>query len=332
MSVPSAIPGNLIRDAIACVASDGQLQPATDTMREWTAKVANHLDQLPLRDDERAALLAQEVVMLWWQEEVWELRLATQDGVRWLLVHDVTDREAHLAGSLAAARCRWLGATAAALAHDLNNQFNAALALSAALAHSVEDVNDRKTIVELERGTKVGMRMVTSLARLLMRRGSIRDLIDPADVLEDALSMVRKNMHLASIELEVEAAEQLPKVRALHVEVVQSVLYGVGALQLPSPNKIRCGLLSVAMPVAGGRQRSCVVLRCHADGVSGADVQAVVAVVQGGAGKLEYIRSRPDDLEGLAISVFMQQRLGGDLRAEVEGDSLRLDFIWPGVN
>jgi len=332
MSLPPAIPGNLIRDAIARVASDGQLQPATDAMREWLARVASHLDQLPLSEHEHAALLAQEVVVLPWQDAVWELRLAKQDGVRWLLVHDVTAREAHIAGSLAAARCRWLGATAAMLAHDLNNQFNAALALSATLAYSIEDENDRKTIVELERGTRAGMRMVTSLARLLVGRGSLRERIDPADVLEDALSIVRKNVHLASIDLEVEVVERLPNVRALHVEAVQSVMYGLGAIQVPSPKKIRCELCTETMSVGGGRERLCVVLRCHAEGVSGVEVEPVVAVVQGHAGKWAHIRDRPDDLEGLAIAVFMQQRVGGDLRAKAEGDSLRLDYIWPALS
>lgn len=332
MSLSSAIPGNLIRDAIACVASDGQLQPATDTMREWMVRVASHLDQLPLSDHERAALLGQEVVVLRWQDAVWELRLTEQDGVRWLLVHDVTDREAHIAGSLAAARCRWLGASASTLAHDLNNQFIAALALSSTLARAVEDEDDRKTIVELERGTRVGMRMVTSLARLLICRGSLRDRIDPADVLEDALSVIRKNVYLASIELEVEVAKGLPKVRVLHVEAVQAVLSGLVAMQLTLPKKIRCELSTVAMSVGGGRQRSCVVLRCHAEGVSAAEVEPVVAVVQGSTGKWTHIRNRPDDLEGLAVAVFIQQRLGGDLRAKFEGDSLRLDYIWPAAN
>lgn len=331
MSLPSAIPGNLIRDAIACVASDGRLQPATDAMREWTAKVAGHVDELPLSPDDRAALLDQEVVLLPFEDDVWELRMVPQDGVRWLLVHDVTDREASLAGSLAAARCRWLGATAATLAHDLNNQFSAALALSATLAHAVNDEGDRKAIAEMERGTRVGMRMVTSLARLLAYRGRQRDRCEPAEVLEDALAIVRKNLRLAAVDLEVEVAADLPNVRGVHVEAVQSVLHGLLAIQLPSPSRLRCELKSVPMSVGGGRRRLCAVLSCHADGVSGPDLESVVAVVQGHAGKWNHIRNRPDHLESLANSVFIQRRLGGDLRVEVERETLRLDYIWPGV-
>lgn len=303
----------------------------TDTMREWTAKVGSDLDQLPLGEDQHAALLAEEVVMLSLEDTAWELRLVSQDGVRWLLVQDVTDREANRAGLLAAARCRWLGSTAATLAHDLNNQFNAALALSATLKYVVDNDSDRKTITELESGTKVGLRMVRALARMLVGRGNIRDLIEPAEVLEDALSMVRKSLHLASIDLQVEVAEELPLIRAVHIEAVQAVLHGLVALQMLAPKQIRCVLSSDLLAVGGGRQRPCIVLSCHADGVSGAHVEGVVAVVQLHDGKWDHVRQSPDQLESLANCVFMLQSLGGDLRAASEGDSLRLDYIWPSV-
>ena len=76
------------------------------------------------------------------------------------------------------------------MAHDLNNQFNAALALSATLGFAVKNESDRAAIAELEQGTKVGMRMIRSLARLLVRREAVREPGEPAGDSGDEAAIV----------------------------------------------------------------------------------------------------------------------------------------------
>lgn len=303
----------------------------TDAMRTWTEEFGAHLDQLPFGEGQHASLLDGQVVVLAAGGSDWELLLVAQDGARWLRVQDVTSREAYHVGLLAAARCRWLGASAGALAHDLNNQFNAALALSATLGFAVKNESDRAAIAELEQGTKVGMRMIRSLARLLVRREAVRESCEPAEVLEDALSMVRKSLDLASIGLDVEVAEGLPQIRSIYVEAVQAVMHGVVALQAVVPKQIRCVLSCDQRAVGEGRERSCVVLKCTAKGVGAAEAEAVVAVVQGHSGKWRQVRQSPEDLESVAVCVFGQQRLGGGLHAAWDNGDLCLEYTWPRV-
>jgi len=331
MSAPPAVPGDLIREAVAIVGADGALQPVNEAMRAWMTAVASTLEQVPLDRDQRDALQQQESVTLSVADSAWDLRLVERDSTRWLFAEDVSQREANLAESLAAARCRWLGATAATLAHDLNNQFNAVLALSATLSYAIEDANDRQTVAELERGTKVGMRMVTSLARLLVRETKHRDLVAPVDLLEDALSMVKKSFNLQSIEVTSEMADDLPKLRVPHIEAVQSLMQGLVALQLAKPGRIACSVRVVDVAVSGGRERLCVVIGCHADAGNAEVVERIKNVVTGHDDKWTAVRNHPDDYESLANSVFLQRRLGGDLRAEVDTGGLRLDYIWPAV-
>lgn len=307
------------------------MQPVNDAMREWVTAVADNLEQVPLESDQRDALQQQEQVTLWVADSAWVLRLVQRDGARWLFAQDVSQHEANLAEALAAARCRWLGAAAATLAHDLNNQFNAVLALSATLAYAVEDANDRQTITELERGTKVGMRMVTSLARLLVRDTRHRELVAPADLLEDALAMVKKSFNLQSIAVAVDVADGVPKLRVPHVEAVQSLMQGLVALHLAKPGRIDCSVLAAPVALGAGRERPCVVVRCHADAGSAEVLDRIKSVVTGHDDKWVAVRNHSDDFESLASSVFLQRRLGGDLRADSDGGGLRLDYVWPAV-
>jgi len=331
MSLPTQIPASLIKDAIAYVAPDGALHAMTDSMRALIEDVGAHLERLPLDDDQQSALLSGQEVVFSAATTTWALSLVEQEEGRWLLARDVTDRERYQAGSLASARCRRLGANAASLAHDLSNQFSATLALSSSLSFAVANESDRQTIAELEAGTKVGMRMVRSLARMLVGRGEQAEVFEAGAILEDALSLVRKNMSLSAIDLEDEVADGLPQLRVVHVEVVQAVMQGLLVLQMLTPSKVRCLMSCEQVAVGGGRERRCVVLRCYADGVGGPDADAVVAVVQDQEGKWDQVRQRPEDFESLALCVFGQQRLGGELKAMIEGDSLRLDYVWPAV-
>lgn len=331
MSSPDAVPGVLIRDAVAVVGAEGQLQPVNDAMRQWAANVADHLDQLPLEADQRKVLEHGGTATASIDDAICELWLAADGDTRWLFVRDVTDRERHLVAALTAARCRHLGSEAATLAHDLNNQFNAVLALLASLSYIVEQDSDRETIAELERGTKVGMRMVTSLARLLVDQTRHREPVAGAELLEDALSMVKKSLALQSIEVATEMADSLPKLRAPYVEAVQSLMHGLVAVQLGKPQKVTCTADLVTASIGGGRERDFVALSCRGDAMSAEVVGRIQEIVASGGNKWLEVRNHSDDFESLANAVFLQRRLGGDLRVAVDGCDCRLEYLWPAV-
>ncbi|MGK0202532.1 MAG: signal transduction histidine kinase [Planctomycetota bacterium] len=334
MSSPLAVPSELVRDAIAQIDSDGVLLPITGAMRNWIAQVSEDsaqlaLAQLPLRDDEKVALADGESVAMTTARGQWQLQKIVSGEKNWLLVTDVTNHERHVTAELEVARCRSLGRIAATLAHDLNNQFNAVLALSAHLEEFIHDDTDRATIRELERGTKVGSRMASALARLLTRRVHNRELFSPAEMFEDALSVMRKSFQVAGVDLQVNLAPDMPAIRGSAIDVVQSVLAILMALEHIVVAKLHCAMTQESVTIAGGRQRDCVVLRLSA-GPSSQDAMApLLTVLDGEPGNLSQVANNPDILEGVSNALFSQKRMGGDLQAKHTSEALLLTFTWP---
>lgn len=334
MSSPLAVPRELVRDAIAQIDRDGVLVPVTDAMRDWVAQIAGGsgglpLGQLPLMDDEKVALADGEFVMMATSQGLWQLQKVVSGDADWLVVTDVTARERHVTVELETARCRSLGRMAATLAHDLNNQFNAVLALSAHLEEFVQDDTDRATIVELEHGTKVGSRMASALARLLLQRADSRELFSPAEVLEDALSMTRKSLQQAGVDLQVEVGPEMPNVRGSAIEVVQSVMSILMAYEHIRATKVRCTLTREPVAIAAGRRRDCVVLRCSAGPWQEDMMAPLLAVLKADPGTLHHIVRNPDILAGVANALVVHKRMGGDLQATHDIEALNVTFAWP---
>ena len=356
MSSPFAIPVELVRDAIAKVDCDGLLHPATAAMRDWAAMVASQLtgapaateaaateaaakgspaqlslEQLPIDAGERVALAAGEPVLLCLLHAEWQMQKVTSDDADWLIVTEVVDQGRHQTVEFEAARCRSLGSMAATLVHDLNNQFNSVLALSALLDGYVRDETDRAALRELERGTKAGSRMASCLARLLIR-GRERQRFSSAEMLEDALSMVRKSLELAGANLQVHVAPDVPDLRGSAIEVVQSVMSGLVAMEQCRATEVRCGMTREPVAIAGGRVRDCVVLRCHAGPWNEQAMAPLLEVIAGVPGMLSRVASNPDVLESVGNATIAQRRMGGDLSAIRDGDAVQLTYVWPTAN
>ena len=137
------VPAACVRDAVAAIRDDGVLAATNDAMRGWIAQFGGALDALPLSSDDRAQLEAGDLVLLHAADCVWELRRWVHDGAVWLTAADVTDREGRQSTLFSTMRCRALGSLAASLSHDLNNQFNSALALSSELGLLAQMVENR---------------------------------------------------------------------------------------------------------------------------------------------------------------------------------------------
>jgi hypothetical protein len=340
MSSPLAVPRELVRDMIAQIDRDGMLVPVTDVMRDWVAQLSEGSEsltaeplpiaQLPIGANEKLALADGESVMMATSQGQWLLQKVVSGEADWLVVTDVTARERHITAELETARCRSLGRIAATLAHDLNNQFNAVLA--AHLEEFIQDDTDRATIRELEHGTKVGSRMASALARLLIRRGPSRELFSPAEVLEDALSMMRKSLQQAGADLQVEVDPEIPSVRGSAIEAVQSVMSILMAFEHIRATKIHCAMTRESVAVAAGRRRDCVVLRCAASPWNQGTMAPLRTVLAAHPGTLPHIARNPEILEGVANALIAQKRMGGDLQTTQTPQALTLTFTWPTTN
>ncbi|HEB54273.1 MAG TPA: hypothetical protein ENI87_13555 [bacterium] len=330
MSSPLAVPPDLIRDPIARIAADGRLEPCTPETAAWLATVADHVDRLPLDDDQRARLRQGDEVVALVAGRWWSFEQLTDGGRTWLRARDVDDRERRAATVLATARCRRLAALAASLAHDLGNQLNAALALSAAISPEVEE-RDRTTLREFEQGTKLGSRMVRTLARLLSARGRKVEVVEPADLLADALSLVQKSYDLADIDLVTEVPCDLPVIRVMREEAVQAIMDGLMALQSVDPETVRVTAVSTTRSIADDRERASVVLRCHAASNDAAAIEALLQVVTFADGSLARIARDPATYAGLGGALFMQRRVGGDLVFARDGEGVVCEYVWPAV-
>lgn len=329
MPSPANVPSRCVRDVVASVDGDGRLDPRSAPARDWIKRFGASIAALQLDEDERAELGAGDAVLVSAEDECWELRRIDADGEAWLVAADVTDRERRLASELASRRCRALGRMAASVSHDLNNQFNHAMAMAATMGLYVQSEEEQRDLQDLEQGTKVGARILGLLARALSTVPARRARVSSSALIEEALSLVRKSLEHAGIPLDEDLGEGLPDVRVFEMEIVQSVmelLYLVADLDAAKMRfKARVG----ALEVAGGRERRCVIASCEASGVDAERARAVAQVAALEQGAVRAVASRSGALDCLVTAAFLHRRIGGELRCRLEGDVLALEFCWP---
>jgi len=331
MNSPSSVPSVCVRDAVAQIAADGALTPASPSMDAWLAQFGSSLEALPLDAEERGDLDAGEPVVMHVADAAWELQRYEAEGQAWLVARDVSDRELRAATVLASVRCRALGKMAASLSHDLNNQFNAVLALSAQLGIYAQSDDDRASLQELEQGTKIGARMAGVLARMLVRTPARRERVAAGVLIEDSLAVVRKTIEHAGIELEVAVPDGLPDVRVAQVEVIQALMEGLHMVIELGPTSVRFEASERPVTCPEGRTRDCVVAVCDANGVDPQLAERVVEVAAVRPGTIGQIASGEGAYDAILAAAFLQRRLGGDLRTSFDDGVLRLEFCWPRV-
>ncbi|MCK5943014.1 MAG: hypothetical protein KAI24_13635 [Planctomycetes bacterium] len=339
MSLPPSIPRSCVRDPVALVADDGALAAATDEMGPWLARFGTSLGHLPLDDDQRAELQTGEPVVMTSPEAVWELRRAEGDGRVWLVARDVTERERRREHELASQRCRALGRMAASLSHDLNNQFNAVLALAGQLELVAQSHADREAMQELQQGTQLGARLAGLLARMLVRTPARRARVAASALLDDVLGLVAKSVEHAGVELRVTVPPSLPAVRVPEVEVVQAMIGGIDALLALAPASL--SLVAGASGTASGapRERAFVEVRCEAGPVPRQRAEELRDAVELRPGSLTTLARRvvqgrgrgghAHDLREVMTAALLQRRLGGELACELGDDVVALVYRWP---
>ena len=323
------VPAACVRDAVAAIRDDGVLAATNDAMRGWIAQFGGTLDALPISSDDRAQLEAGDLVLLHAEDRVWELRRWVHDGAVWLTAADVTDREERQSTLFSALRCRALGALAASLSHDLNNQFNSALALSSELGLLAQTDEDRECLRDLERGTKIGATAVSALARMLVRTPARRGRVSFRSILDDALSIVRKAYQQRGVELEASVAEDLPPVRVVADDVLHALTSVLETFLERGAARVELSSRSERRALGAGRARDLVVAELQVRGLAPEFVEALVQVVNCGPGSLRALARGEGPSQSVMVTAFLQRRFGGELRASAEDGQLAVGFCWP---
>jgi signal transduction histidine kinase len=328
----SHVPAEVVHDGVARVAADGRLEAVTAAMRELLTRCGvRTIDELAAIG---SAPIGATPVVSALAGGSWELRRVDSGSGSWLVARNVTEREQGLSAALAAARARSLAGAAASIAHDLNNQFGAALGLVAQVRPHLHDEAERELLGRLEAGTKVGSRMVSVLARLLTRDAGPRVPVALQELLDNVLSILRKSVDAHGTRLTVAFAPDVPRITSVATLVEQALVQGLLAVVNHTPKAIAVGLDGVDHAIAGARSRRCAHVGIDVEGiVSGAAASMVAAagMTSGStvAGSAVSALRTSQPLHDLVGAALVQRRLGGELRAEHSGTKLRLDFYWP---
>ncbi|MEC8651690.1 MAG: hypothetical protein VXY92_03935 [Planctomycetota bacterium] len=224
---------------------------------------------------------------------------------------------------------RALAELAANLAHDLNNQIGAVIALSAELAFHVEGAEDQRALRELEQGAKAGAAALTALAKMLVRTPARRERVDAGALVEDAAALISKAFEQQGVGLTWRVAAGLPPTRVVYVDVLHSVSSVLRALLDRSPERVEVAVQLRQLAISGGRLRDYVV--CAAE-VFFADVAASAALsgfAELAPETLRTIGTASGRGQELVTAALLQRRLGGELRVEVEGARVTVTFLWP---
>lgn len=323
------LPLELLEDALARIGDDGALAAVTPAMARWLdGRSASSLAQLALDDDQRAELHGGGVVLLSDERGAFELQLLEHGGCSWLRVREVGEQLRASAAADEAARVRSLGRLAGTIAHDLNNQLNAAVGLSSMLSPLARDEIDRESLRSLDQAVMHGARLADMTARLLRRAPDRRASTDAEAVLTDLLTMVKKALDVAEVELALDAFASSLRMRASHDGAVHALMVGVMALLEGRPTSLRIGAFGERRAIADGREREVAVVRLDAIGLPedfAAMSRRLFAVAPGALG----LGAGREAFAGVVGMVATQRRLGGDLVASMHGGVLRLEWLWP---
>lgn len=334
-ALPAAIT-DALAEGIAGLDAAGGLQPRNDAMRgllaAWSRPGAHAADlrAIGLDAGDEARLRAGEPVDVGVRGRHWRLRVVAADGADWLLAAETTDGWRSGASRVELARLRALAKSSGTIVHDFNNMLNAALGLAATLRPLVVDPVDVQILQELTQGTQQGAQLMRSVARMLTRPTGDRSRATVAAIADEAMSMAAKAFLQRGVKPEVQAATPSPIVRTEVAEAVQSLWHGMVALCELKPQALRIVADAETFAHGDGRPRRWGRIRLVADGLDPAAAAELERMLAGASGLLRAIGNGPVT-PGLAASLFVQRRLGGDLLAKADGGTATLAFLLPAL-
>lgn len=334
-SLPAALTAAL-QEGIAAVATSGALTAHNDAMRALQAAFsrpgahAADLRALGVDAADETRLRAGEAVAVSVRARHWRLRLVAADGAEWLLAAETTDAWRGGAAQAELARLRALAKASGTIVHDFNNMLNAAIGLAAMVRPLVVDPVDVQILQELTQGTQHGAQLMRSVARMLTRPTGDRSRAALTALVDEALTMANKAFLQRAVKVEWAPAAQPPLLRTEVAEAVQSLWHGMIALSEMKPAAMRVVADADTFAVGDGRPRRWARVRLVASGVDPASAAETARLLAGATGWLKAIGGGALTA-GLAASLFVQRRLGGDLQATAVDGELTLDFLLPAL-
>jgi len=334
-SLPAALTAAL-QDGIAAVDAAGALAARNDAMRALQAAFsrpgahAADLRALGVDAADEARMRAGEAVAVSVRARHWRLRLVAADGADWLLATETTDAWRAGAAHVELARLRALAKASGTIVHDFNNMLNAAIGLAAMVRPLVVDPVDVQILQELTQGTQHGAQLMRSVARMLTRPTGDRSRAALTALVDEALTTANKSFLQRGVKVEWAPSPQPPLLRTEIAESVQSLWHGMIAICEMKPPTLRIVADADTFAVGDGRPRRWARVRLVAAGVDPAVAAETVRLLAGATGWLKAIGGGALTA-GLAASLFVQRRLGGDLRAVAADGELTLEYLWPAL-
>lgn len=326
-----------LRDGLARLDAGGRVEPHNEPMRELLAAAggprgaARDLAGLGLAKAQQAELLAGGCLVLQFGARHWQLRCGGAGASAWLVASETTAEQRAGAAVAELARLRGLAAAAGNLVHDFNNLLNSCIGLAGHVRPHMHDPLDQRILRELEQGTQHGAQLARAMARLLVRGTGERATVPSTTLVDDALALTAKAAGQRGVQLAVERSEAAPVVRTVVAEAVQALWHGLMALVDRQPRALRVVLDAAEVAIGDGRVRPCARLCITSSGLEAEARDELLGLVKGAPGLIAALGRSPL-APGLAAAVFVQGRLGGELRAEATGEELRLEYRWPAAS
>jgi signal transduction histidine kinase len=327
----------LLREGLATLAAGGRVEPHNEAMRELLAAAggprgsARDLAGLGLAKAQQAELRAGGCLAVQFGARHWQLRCAGAGASAWLVASETTAEQRAGAALAELVRLRGLAAAAGNLVHDFNNLLNSCIGLAGHVRPHMHDPLDQRILRELEHGTQQGAQLARAMARLLVRSSGERATVPSTALVDDALALSAKAAGQRGVQLAVERSASAPVVRTVVAEAVQALWHGLMALVDRQPRALRIVLDAAEVAIGEGRVRSCARLCITSSGLDAEARDELLGLVKGAPGLIAALGRSPL-APGLAAAVFVQGRLGGELRAEAVGEDLLLEYRWPAAS
>ncbi|MBM3974818.1 MAG: hypothetical protein FJ301_12030 [Planctomycetes bacterium] len=334
-SLPAALSAAL-QEGIAAVAASGALTAHNEAMRAVQAAFsrpgahAADLRALGVDPADEARLRAGEPVDVSVRARHWRLRLVAADGADWLLAAETTDAWRAGASRVELARLRALAKASGTIVHDFNNMLNSVIGLGAMVRPFVIDSTDVQILEELTKGTQHGSQLMRVIARMLTRPTGDRSRAALTALVDAALTMANKAFLQRGVKVEWAPATPSPLLRTEVAEASQSLWHGMIALCEMKPSTLRIFADADTFAIGDGRPRRWARARLVAAGVDPAVAAETARLFAGATGWLKAIGGGALT-DGLAASLFVQRRLGGDIVATAGDGELKLDFLLPAL-
>jgi len=207
-------------------------------------------------------------------------------------------------------RLNTMGEMATGIAHEINQPLAAILSYNQACVRMLQDDGDREDIIaSMQAAAAQSQRAAAIIARLrafVSKQAPQRKATDLNQVVQNALSLARHDLHDQCVDVELELAPELPAVLADSIQLEQVVLNLVRNA-LDAMGEAAAPAKRMVIATTAGAFGIALSVRDHGPGIAPAALASVF---------LPFFSTKPNGMGlGLAISHTIIDSFGGQLHA-----------------